>query len=131
MIKGKIMVNKKKNLAAAKKPSARKARPAEPKKRKQESTHTQEKLAIHNPDEKSVTTEEKRLTPPERYYEKLNLESYEGFVAMIDRMFFKLTGKTSKRTPKEEAEMRAGFEKMRADHEKKQAALKKQQESRD
>jgi hypothetical protein len=62
---------------------------------------------------------EKKLTPSERYYEKPDLESYEGFIAMIDRMFFKLTGKISNRTPEEEAEIRAKFEKMKADKAKK------------
>ena len=123
------MADKKKNKPAVEKPSAKKPKPTEPKKHKKKSAHTQEKSVIHNVDEKSIMTDEKKITPPERYYEKLSLESYEGFVAMIDRMFFKLTGKTSKRTPEEEAEMRAKFEKMRADHEKKKAALKKQQES--
>jgi hypothetical protein len=80
---------------------------------------------------KKTNDKVKKLTPPERYYEKLSLESFEGFIATIDRMYFKLTGKTSKRTPDEEAEMRAKFEKMKADYEKEQAALKKQQESRD
>lgn len=66
---------------------------------------------------------EKKLAPQERHYEKVKLEEYDEFAAMIDRMFFKLTGKTSNRTPEEEAEMRAEFEKMQA--EKAADALKK------
>jgi hypothetical protein len=93
------MTDKKKNRPAGKKPAVKNADPGEP---------------------------EKPLTPPERYYEKPDLQTYEGFVGMIDRMFFKLTGKTSDRTPEEEAEMRAKFDKMQADNEKK-----KQQQGQD
>jgi hypothetical protein len=71
-------------------------------------------------------TKEKKLVPQERHYEKVNLEEYNEFAAMIDRMFFKLTGKTSNRTPEEEAEMRGKFEEMKAKKAKKAAdALKK------
>jgi len=71
-------------------------------------------------------TKENKLAPQERHYEKVNLEEYNEFAAMIDRMFFKLTGKTSSRTPEEEVEMRAKFEEIKA--KKAANALKKKED---
>ncbi len=58
----------------------------------------------------------KKTTPQKRHFEKVNFEDYDEYAAMIDRMLFHLTGKTSKRTPEEEAEMRADFETLKAEN---------------
>jgi hypothetical protein len=61
-------------------------------------------------------TKEKNVTSENRNYEKVNFDDYDKFIAMVDRMLFKLTGKISSRTPEEETEMRAKFEKTKAEN---------------
>lgn len=71
-------------------------------------------------------SEENEEASQDRFYVKVPFDNYEDYVAMIDQILLKITGRVSERTAEEEAKMRKSFEELQA----KVANLKKNEGSK-